>query len=255
MKLLGIGIFVLGTTWALAGLNRQPAAEVSTGVVVVDPTGVPQSTPSPSVDNSFEGSKTIQRISVNKDNTVFILTDINESAIFTAQEITEKGKKVKDLYVLINSPGGSVLDGAQIVAAIQASPARVHTVCLQLCASMGSIIHAYGHERLMLDRSLLMNHQAALGLQGPIEIVRSRLLTLYRYTQKFDAFIAKRAGISLEQFNLMFSNEQWIDAEDATYQKFNDSIVHLDLSALQAQAKEEVRNSVQQTKLKLKLGF
>lgn len=232
-----------------------PVATAETTPVVVKPEPAASSSPAPSVDNSFESSKTIHNLSVTPENTVFVLDEINESSLAIAQEITEKSKKVKDLYVLINSPGGSVLDGTQIVAAIQASQAKVHTVCLQLCASMGSIIHAYGHERLMMDRAILMNHQAALQLGGPIEIVRSRLGTLYRYTQKLDKFIADRAGITLEQFNLMFSNEQWIDSEDATAQKFNDKIVHLDLSALNKAQKQEVRNSMQQTKLKLKMGF
>lgn len=154
-------------------------------------------------------------VGVNIDNLIVQLNKLN------------KDKKVKEIYVLIDSPGGSVLDGARFVSAIEASSKPVYTVCTAMCASMAAIIHQYGSKRFMLDRSLLMFHDAAGALQGPLPQMRSRLNFFDRLTTKMDAYIAKRAGVDLTEFMNSLHSEVWIDAEDSTTKHFNDEIVYV----------------------------
>lgn len=138
-----------------------------------------------------------------------------------------KDRSVKEIYLLIDSPGGSVLDGARFVSAMEASRKPIHTVCTTMCASMAAIIHQYGSKRLMLDRSILMFHDAAGGLQGSIPQMRTRLNFFDRLTTKMDAYIANRAGVDLNQFMVELHSEVWMDAEDSTDKHFNDEIVYV----------------------------
>lgn len=178
--------------------------------------------------------KKITKLKVDPNHLVLLLGEVDSSSITVANKINSLSNSSEPTVLLINSPGGSVLDGALIVSAIEASKAPVYAVCLQLCASMAAIIESYAQKRLMVDRAILMFHQAAGGFSGPLGNVSSRFKTLDRYVKKMDAKIAYRAGLSLDQFLSLQVSEMWLDAEDAVESKFADGIVSLDLSQLNA---------------------
>ena len=171
------------------------------------------------------GSTNLSNFTLDKSQVVHIEGEIGPEALDTAKQIVKLGKNNKPIFVLINSPGGSVMDGAQIIAAIQSSPVPVTTICTQLCASMAAIIHQYGTERAMVDRSILMFHSASGGVRGTLEHMNSLLSTLTRYIYKMDNYIATRSGQTLEQFHEKTIRDFWVDAEDATAQKLNDKVV------------------------------
>lgn len=169
--------------------------------------------------------KTVKTLKLDDDQVIYIEGEIDESAGKLAEKIKRLGLGKKPIYLLIDSPGGSVLDGAKIVSAMEASSAQVNTVCIGLCASMAAIIHGYGDERYMVDRSILMHHPAAAGLRGSLEEMQSRLGLLIRYVDKQSATIANRAGLTLEQFKALVVSEMWIDGEDAVNKKFAEGLV------------------------------
>lgn len=171
--------------------------------------------------------KNVQNLTLDDSNVILLNGPILDNAASVANDIKDLYSKTDTIYVLINSPGGSVLDGALIVSAIEASPVPVYTVCTQLCASMAAIIHQYGHKRLMVDRSTLMFHNAAGGLQGQMPEMKNRLAYFDRMTMKMDAYIAQKAGITLDKFLLDMSHEFWIDAEDAVEQHYADGVVNI----------------------------
>ncbi len=177
------------------------------------------------------GTKHIRQLDLNDKQVITIYGEIGQDAYYVSKKIIELGSSGKPIFILINSPGGSVLDGALIVSAIEASQVPVYTICEGLCASMAFIIHQYGHKRLMVDRAIIMAHPASGGVSGTLQQMQSRLGTIRRYVDKFDAQIAQRAGLSPEKFESMTVSEMWIDAEDATNSKFNDEIVNVKLSA------------------------
>lgn len=196
--------------------------------------------------------KKIVTLKVKPENTVLIFGEIGENSASIANRITSLSNNDKPTLVLINSPGGSVLDGALIVSAIEASKTPVYTICLQLCASMAAISHGHGSKRLMVDRSILMHHQASGGVQGSVGQMQARLDTLSRYVYKMDASVAARAGMSLENFLLMTASEKWIDAEDAVSMGFADGLVNLDLSEVNNQ---EFRTLVNKSSETIKTHF
>lgn len=177
-----------------------------------------------------ENQKTVENLSLDPKNTIYIDGEIGERSESIAQEITKKSKNGKPLYILIASPGGSVMDGALIISAIQASKVPVYTVCKSLCASMAAIIHQYGTKRLMVDRAILMFHPAAGGVRGSLEEMQSLLGTITLYVNRMDNYIAKRANLSPEVFHNMWVSQLWMDAETSMDKGFADGLVNLDLA-------------------------
>jgi ATP-dependent Clp protease protease subunit len=131
------------------------------------------------------------------------------------------------IYLFLNSPGGSVMAGAQVLTAMENSKSPVYTVCTQLCASMAFVIHQYGKQRYMVNRSVIMAHLASGGTGGEIEKMHSMIAMILKYLQKIDLPIAARAGISIEQFRVLQASELWLDSDEATGRKFNDAVVVL----------------------------
>lgn len=171
--------------------------------------------------------KQVENVKIQRENIVVLLDQIGVNALDIAAEITEKANKSNGspIYLLISSPGGSVLDGALIINAMEASPVPVHTVCLDLCASMAAIIHQYGNKRMMVDRSILMFHDARGQFSGPFPHIKSNFTAIDRYITRFNEYISVRTGMSLNDLLLAEHNEMWIDAEDSLQKNFTDKLV------------------------------
>lgn len=174
--------------------------------------------------------KVVTNLNLSEEQVVYITDTIDEGAEKIAEEITKKSKKGKPLYLLISSPGGSVMDGALIISAIEASSVPVYTVCKNLCASMAAVIFSYGTERYMVDRSILMFHPAAGGVRGTLEEMQSLLGTITLYVNKMNYYIAQRANLTPEVFQTMWVSQLWMDAETSLQKKFSDKIVNLNVS-------------------------
>lgn len=212
------GVFILADKSAekLAPKTVQAIPEVP----------VKQSTP------VVKAGKNIKRLKVTADNTILIFDEIGANSASIANKIIALSNSSEPILVLINSPGGSVLDGGLIVSAIEASKAPVYTVCMQLCASMAAHIHQAGNKRYMIDRSILMFHPASGGVQGTTYQMEARLSTLKRYVNKMNATAASKSGIALDKFLQMQAGELWLDAEDSLSMKLADGLVTLDLSSI-----------------------
>lgn len=255
MDKFSLGVLSLAAVALVVGIfthknvtPKQVTATVPVLKDVVQPQDVVQNKPA----DVEVAPKHIYTLKVTKDNSVLLFGEIGAEAATVANQILAKSNNNEPTLLLINSPGGSVLDGALIVSAVEASNTPVYAVCMQLCASMASLIHGHASARLMVDRSILMFHPASGSLQGTTNQMYARLSTLTRYVDKMDAMIAARAGISLESFLQRKSGELWIDAEDAVDQHFADAIVSLDLSSI---SQDSFNASLNQSTLVLKQHF
>jgi len=178
--------------------------------------------------------KKIKRIDLIQANTLFLFEEVlPQNSAELAAKITKLDNGSKEpLYLLIDSPGGSVFAGAKVISAIEASIRPVYTVCVGLCASMGAMIHSYGHKRLATDRSVLMYHPASGGFQGPFPRAKSLFGTVERYVNKMEVNISTRSGMSREVYEQHVLRDFWIDAEDAKVLNLIDDLVVIDTSAL-----------------------
>ncbi len=168
----------------------------------------------------------LKELNLSDSRQVYIYGVIDETtAPIAAQQILELGKDSSPINVLINSPGGSVLDGAAIISAMQAAKGPVNTVCVQICASMAAMIHSYGTKRLMIDRSLVMFHPATGGLEGEVDKMYSRLGSLKEYIGDMELNAANRAGMDYHDYKAHSGIEMWLSARDAVKSGFADDIV------------------------------
>jgi len=180
------------------------------------------------VAENLEPSEDVGKtLDLNDQLFVLLYGPIGANGIEVARSIKKASREGKPVWILIDSPGGSVITGAQIVSAIESAGVEVNTVCLTICASMAAIIHQYGTNRYMVDRSILMFHEASGGVGGTVPQMLSQLTTMNRYIQKMIAHIATRAGLSFKDLDSKLASELWLDAEDSLKQKFSDGTLNV----------------------------
>lgn len=124
----------------------------------------------------------------------------------------------KDIYFYINSPGGVVTSGMVVYDTMQMITSPVHTICMGLAASMGSILLSGGKKgtRQIWQHGRVMIHQPSLGgMYGQatdIEITAKEILK----TKEMSAhLLAKNCGKTFEQIMKDFDRDYWMNAEEA----------------------------------------
>jgi ATP-dependent Clp protease, protease subunit len=154
------------------------------------------------------------------DRIVFLGTAIDDNVanIILAQLLfLDAEDPERDIYMYINSPGGSVYAGLAIYDTIQHLRAPVATYCVGIAASMGAVLLGAGAEgkRNALPNARIMVHQPSSGAQGTaadIEIAANEIL----YTRKrLNEILAKHTGRSVEQIADDVDRDRFMSAEDA----------------------------------------
>ncbi|MBC3134548.1 ATP-dependent Clp endopeptidase proteolytic subunit ClpP [Staphylococcus warneri] len=123
----------------------------------------------------------------------------------------------KDIYLYINSPGGSVTAGFAIYDTIQHIKPDVHTICIGMAASMGSFLLAAGAKgkRYALPNAEVMIHQPLGGAQGQateIEIAANHIL---KTREKLNRIFSERTGQSIEKIQQDTDRDNFLTAEEA----------------------------------------
>lgn len=150
-------------------------------------------------------------------NAVIFETGVDSSSVDKAiSELTElENKGVNPIYFIVNSPGGSVLDGATLITHIKNSKAKVITVCRQLCASMGFHILQSGHRRLAYENAVIMSHPAYGGMQGTLQEMRTQLAVFQQLVEGMDRFAAKRVGVEYKEWEFRNLENIWYTGNEA----------------------------------------
>jgi ATP-dependent Clp protease, protease subunit len=234
IKLLFVGGLILVGIATTLGLRHDPrAGSVGDSSVTITDTGKPLitavATPSPTTNKVVKmKSASLKELNLNDDRQVYVYGVIDETtAPAIAKQLLELGEDSRPISVLINSPGGSVLDGAAIISAMQAAKGPVNTVCVQICASMAAMIHSYGTKRLMIDRSFVMFHPATGGVEGEVDKMYSRLGSLKEYIGDMELNAATRAGMTYDDYKFHSGVEMWLSARNALKNGFADDVVYV----------------------------
>ncbi|HCY6438499.1 TPA: ATP-dependent Clp endopeptidase proteolytic subunit ClpP [Staphylococcus aureus] len=123
----------------------------------------------------------------------------------------------KDIYLYINSPGGSVTAGFAIYDTIQHIKPDVQTICIGMAASMGAFLLAAGAKgkRFALPNAEVMIHQPLGGAQGQateIEIAANHIL---KTREKLNRILSERTGQSIEKIQKDTDRDNFLTAEEA----------------------------------------
>ena len=155
-----------------------------------------------------------------KDRIVILGSEVNDSVanLISAQLLYLEGEdREKDIWLYINSPGGSVYAGMAIYDTMQFVSCDVATVCLGLAASMGQFLLTAGAagKRYTLPNARIMMHQPLAGLSGQAADIAIQAEQL-RYTkQRMAELIAMHSGQPLEQIQADSERDRWFTAEGA----------------------------------------
>lgn len=129
------------------------------------------------------------------------------------------------IYLVINTPGGSVSSGLELVEFIKGLGRPVHTVTL-FSASMGfQFVQAFA-DRYITESGMLMAHRATGQFVGqfPGE-VNSRLNVSLQRINRLDSKVAKRVKMSVKDYQALVANEYWCEGEECIKDGFADKMV------------------------------
>ncbi len=139
-----------------------------------------------------------------KDRIIFLGTEIDDAAanIIIAQLLfLEANDPDKDIYIYINSPGGSVSSTIAIYDTIQYIKPDVSTICIGMAASGAALILASGAKgkRFVLPNSRIMVHQPLGGARGQVTDIEIQTRELKRIKDTLNKILTYHTGQKLEK--------------------------------------------------------
>lgn len=165
-----------------------------------------------------------------KDRIIFLGSEINDhvaNLVIAQLLFLEAEDPEKDIFIYINSPGGSITSGMAIYDTIQYIKPDVSTICVGMAASMGAFLLAAGTQgkRRALPNSEIMIHQPMGGTQGQavdIEIHAKRILKI---KDRLNHILAERTGQPLEKIESDTDRDHFMSAEEAKEYGLIDEVI------------------------------
>lgn len=196
------------------------------------------------VSNSFSQTK---HITLTERNTVAFNRPVK--AMFVAKKQLEVLSKViklypnEPLYLVMDTPGGSVTDGLLFIDTLKALNHPIHTITI-FAASMGyQIVQELG-ARYVIPSGTLMSHRGAVGgLSGQVPgELNSRLELIEDMLERMNVNASRRIGMSVEKYKASIVNELWSFGHKAVQSKQADAvaIVQCDKALIQKTEEETV---------------
>jgi ATP-dependent Clp protease protease subunit len=166
-----------------------------------------------------------------RERIVFLGQEVNDSIanLITAQLLYLEGQDAeKDIWLYINSPGGSVTAGMAIYDTMQFVGPDVGTICMGLGASMGQFLLCAGAKgkRYALPHARILMHQPLGGIQGQASDIAIQAEQMV-YTKRLMAErIAEHTGQTVEQIQEDSERDRWFTAAEAKDYGIIDSVVN-----------------------------
>ena len=152
--------------------------------------------------------------------------DENANAICAQLLLLNAEDPHKDIYLYINSPGGSVTAGMAIYDTMQWISNDVATVAMGLAASMGQFLLSAGakNKRFALPHSRIMMHQPSGGIGGTASDIRIQAEQSLHVMQEMAQLIAEHTGQSIDQIEADSDRDRWFTAVQALEYGFIDHV-------------------------------
>ena len=173
------------------------------------------------VENTGHGERTYDIYSrLLKDRIIVLGTEINDAVAATvcAQLLfLESQDADKEIYLYINSPGGSVTAGMAIYDTMRYITSPVATLCMGRAASMGALLLAAGERgmRYALPNSQVMIHQPLGGYQGQATDIDIHTKEILRMKKKLTAILAECSGQPLQKVARDTERDHFLTADEA----------------------------------------
>jgi len=171
-----------------------------------------------------------------KERIIFLgseVRDENANAICAQMLLLAAEDPEKDIWLYINSPGGSVTAGMAIFDTMQWVPNDVATVAMGMAASMGQFLLSAGTpgKRYATPHARVMMHQPSGGIGGTASDIKIQAEQMLHIKKQMAALIAEHTGQPLEQIERDSDRDRWFTAEEAKAYGFVDHVVERASSA------------------------
>ncbi len=165
-----------------------------------------------------------------KDRILFLggeITDDEANLVIAQLLFLEADDPDKDIFLYINSPGGSVSAGLAIYDTIRYLKCEVVTICVGLAASMGAFLLASGAKgkRKALPNSEIMIHQPSGGAYGQASDVKIHADHIIKTRRKLNEILSERTGKPLDVIEDATERDNFLSAEEALEFGLIDEIV------------------------------
>ena len=165
-----------------------------------------------------------------RERIIFLGTQVEDqmaNAICAQMLLLAADDPEKDIYLYINSPGGSVSAGMAIYDTMQFVQCDVATVAMGLAASMGQFLLCAGApgKRYALPHARIMMHQPSGGIGGTASDIKIQAEQMMYTKTKMAELIAVHTGQSYDTIKEDSDRDRWFNAEDAKAYGFVDHVV------------------------------
>jgi ATP-dependent Clp protease protease subunit len=165
-----------------------------------------------------------------RERIVFLVGPVNDAVanVVVAQLLfLESENPDKDIFLYINSPGGSVSAGLSIYDTMQFIKPDVSTMCLGMAASMGSFLLMAGAKgkRLALPNSRIMIHQPSGGAQGQASDIEIQAREIIKTRGQLNRIYAERTGQALEKIEADMERDFFMSPEEAKAYGLIDQVI------------------------------
>ena len=155
-----------------------------------------------------------------RERIIFLVGPVNDQSanLVVAQLLfLESENPDKDIYLYINSPGGSVSAGMSIYDTMQFIKPDVSTMCLGMAASMGSFLLMAGAKgkRVALPNSRVMIHQPSGGAQGQATDIEIHAREILKTREQLNRIYADRTGQSLDKIAADMERDFYMSPQEA----------------------------------------
>lgn len=178
----------------------------------------------PRVPHRFPGEPYTQWINIYErlslERIIFLsgeVTDGMANSIIARLLYLDSEDQSKDIYIYINSPGGSVTAGLAIYDTMQHIKSNIVTICVGMAASMGSFLLAAGTKgkRLALPHARIMIHQPAGGAQGQATDIEIEAREILRMRHQLNQMLADRTEQPLAKIEKDTDRDYFMSSEEA----------------------------------------
>ena len=165
-----------------------------------------------------------------KERIIFLGEEVNDvtASLVVAQLLfLESEDPDKDIYLYINSPGGSISAGMAIYDTMKFIKCDVSTICIGMAASMGAFLLAGGTKgkRMALPNAEIMIHQPLGGAQGQATDIAINAQHILRIKERMNRIMAENTGKEYEVIAADTERDNWKTAQEAVEYGLIDMVV------------------------------
>ena len=164
------------------------------------------------------------------DRIIFLADEVNDvtASLVVAQLLyLEAQDPDKDIYLYINSPGGSITAGMAIYDTMNYIKCDVSTICIGMAASMGAFLLSSGAKgkRFALPNAEVMIHQPLGGMQGQATDIKIHADRIIKIKAKLNQLLSEQTGKPLETIEHDTERDNFMTADEACAYGLVDKVI------------------------------